>query len=78
MAVWSVRFTAGVLPPDGACVEVPLSRLTEERRARMAAQAVPVREAGGLIWIYTGQNPTSEPPVPEALLQPGWSRFYYS
>lgn len=63
---------------DGACVDVPLSRLTAERRARMAAQAVPVREAGGLIWIYTGQNPTSEPPVPEALLQPGWSRFYYS
>lgn len=36
----------------------------------LAASALPAREVGGQLWIYTGVAPASEPFVPPALLDP--------
>jgi len=56
---------------DGACARVPLNEVSEEKRARHAATAVPVREVGGLIWVFTGLDAAgTEPQPPPALLDP--------
>ncbi len=68
---WS--FEAG-----GACVHVPLNDVPADKRARHAAMAVPAREIGGLVWVFTGAVASGEPEVPEALLEPGWARSVYS
>jgi phenylpropionate dioxygenase-like ring-hydroxylating dioxygenase large terminal subunit len=51
----------------GANVHVPFN--PEARRERLAATPVPVREVGGLVWVYTapGDSAPTEPGVPEAL-----------
>lgn len=53
---------------DGACLSVPLD--PDARCDLLGATALPVRERGGLIWIYTapGREAQGEPAVPEALL----------
>jgi phenylpropionate dioxygenase-like ring-hydroxylating dioxygenase large terminal subunit len=49
-----------------------------QKRARYAATALPVREAGGLLWVFTGLDAGgTEPDVPEALTQEGWSRWIH-
>ncbi len=60
----------------GACTRVPLSPPAARRGAVAVAVAValPAREAGGLIWVFTGTEASGEPDVPEALTQPGWAR----
>jgi phenylpropionate dioxygenase-like ring-hydroxylating dioxygenase large terminal subunit len=58
---------------QGACTHVPLSPPAAPR----GAVAVPAREAGGLIWVFTGAEAPTEPDVPEALLQPGWARWVH-
>ena len=37
---------------EGACTKVPLN--PEAKRERLSAQALPVVERGGMIWLYTG------------------------
>jgi len=57
---------------DGTCTEVPLNPMPAEKRQRLGATAFPVRERGGLIWLYTrpGVEAPEEPLVPEALTDP--------
>lgn len=48
--------------PDGTLLETP--NVSDERfRQRVRARAYPVREAGGLIWVYIGPKEL-EPPFP--------------
>jgi phenylpropionate dioxygenase-like ring-hydroxylating dioxygenase large terminal subunit len=58
------RFTT-----DGTCAEVPLCPQPPEKRQHLAATALPVREVGGLLWVYTrpGAEAPEEPNVPAAL-----------
>lgn len=58
----------------GACVKVPLN--PDAKRDRLFAQAIPVRERGGVIWAYTAPVDVApcEPTVPEALLMEGVAR----
>lgn len=61
---WSFR-------ADGSCAHVPLNEVPEAKRARHAATAVPARELGGLIWVFTGLDAGgTEPLPPPALLDP--------
>ena len=54
---------------DGRCVATPWN--PEAKRDNLSATALPVREAGGVLWLFTGRVPApSEPVPPEALLQP--------
>ncbi len=53
---------------EGACTRVPLN--PDAKRERLSAQALPVVERGGMIWIYTGfvrPSENSQPFVPEWL-----------
>jgi phenylpropionate dioxygenase-like ring-hydroxylating dioxygenase large terminal subunit len=54
------RFTT-----TGNCAEVPLN--PQAKCERLGATALPVRELGGLVWIYTGLEGAGEPVLPEAL-----------
>lgn len=54
---------------EGRCRHVPWN--PDAKRETLGAFAVPVREAGGLVWVYTGSDPADAPMVPESLLQPG-------
>jgi phenylpropionate dioxygenase-like ring-hydroxylating dioxygenase large terminal subunit len=64
--------------PGGACVRIPLNEMPAEKRERYAATALPVREIGGLIWVFTGTDSAgTEPDVPEALVASGWSRWIH-
>lgn len=38
----------------------------DAKRETLSAVALPVRELGGLIWLFTGAHPDSEPAIPEA------------
>lgn len=58
---------------DGTCARVPLNDVPDAQRARLAATALPVREIGGLIWLYTGPQAAAQPEPPPALVEPGWS-----
>jgi phenylpropionate dioxygenase-like ring-hydroxylating dioxygenase large terminal subunit len=64
---WSFR-------SDGACTHVPYN--PEINRVGLGAAAVPVHEAGGLVWVYTevGATDPGSPDVPEGLSRPGASR----
>lgn len=61
---------------DGRAVHVPLN--PEAKRERLTATALPVRELGGLLWVYTapGAEAPCEPTVPDALVAPGLARTY--
>ncbi|ATB30452.1 aromatic ring-hydroxylating oxygenase subunit alpha [Melittangium boletus] len=65
---------------DGACTHIPLNPMPEEKRQRFAATAFPVRERGGLVWLYThpGAEAPEEPYVPEALEQKGVHVWRYA
>lgn len=58
---------------SGACTRIPLNPMPEEKRQRYAATVFPVRERGGLIWLYThpGAEAPDEPSVPSVMEQPG-------
>jgi len=64
---------------DGACTHIPLNPMPEEKRQRFAATAFPVRERGGLVWLYTrpGAEAPDEPYVPETLEQKGVHVWLY-
>jgi phenylpropionate dioxygenase-like ring-hydroxylating dioxygenase large terminal subunit len=57
---------------DGTCTDVPLCPQPPEKRKHLAATALPVRELGGLLWVYTrpGAEAPEEPFVPAALTDP--------
>ncbi|HEY7808277.1 MAG TPA: aromatic ring-hydroxylating dioxygenase subunit alpha [Croceibacterium sp.] len=54
---------------NGANCHVPWN--PDAKRELLGATAVPVREAAGLLWLYTGFEPADEPRPSESLLQPG-------
>ena len=55
---------------DGANCPVPWT--PDARRERLGATPVPVRERGGLLWLYTAPaEAPEEPDVPEVLERPG-------
>lgn len=58
---------------DGSNVHVPWN--PDAKRERLGATPVPVRELGGLLWLYTapGAAAPTEPDVPEVLLRDGLS-----
>ncbi len=63
---------------SGACTKVPLNDVPPEKRARFGATALPARDAGGLVWVFTGTDASgTEPVVPEALVEAGWSRWVH-
>lgn len=43
----------------------------DAKRANLGATPLPLREAGGLVWLYTGFEPAEEPQVPDCLAAPG-------
>jgi phenylpropionate dioxygenase-like ring-hydroxylating dioxygenase large terminal subunit len=58
---------------DGACAHIPLNPIAEDKRGRYAATGLPVREVGGLVWVFTGQDAAGTEPQPApALVEPGW------
>lgn len=61
---------------DGACAHVPFNPDLNLERVR--AIAPPVRELGGLIWLFTGRSTDTEPYVPEALTTPGLAIFMHA
>lgn len=64
---------------DGACAYVPFN--PQAPRERLGATAVPHRELGGMLWVYTGFDPQTEPYLPEHLRDDEGAeqltRFYY-
>lgn len=69
-------FHAWQFEPGGACAHVPLN--PDAKRERLFATALPTREVGGLLWVYTA--PVKQAPhelvVPETLTRPGLARTY--
>ncbi len=61
---------------QGTCQHVPLN--PDAKRDRLFATPFPVREIGGLIWMYTapGKTAPSEPQVPDAFRLEGIARVY--
>ncbi len=43
----------------------------DAKRDVLGATALPLREAGGLLWLYTGFDPGDEPQAAESLMAPG-------
>jgi len=52
---------------DGRCAHVPWN--PDAKRDKLAATALPVREIGGVIWIFTGTRAQGEPAVPASFLR---------
>jgi phenylpropionate dioxygenase-like ring-hydroxylating dioxygenase large terminal subunit len=52
----------------GACTRVPWN--PDAKRENLSATALPVREAGGLVWLHTGLDPQDEPEISATLLDP--------
>jgi len=43
----------------------------DAKRELLGATALPLREVGGLLWLYTGFEPRDEPQPSESLMEPG-------
>ncbi len=64
---------------EGACARVPLCELDEAKLGRYGATGLPVRELGGLIWLFTGEDARGTEPEPApALVEPEWVRWIYA
>jgi len=48
---------------DGQCLHVPWNPAA--KRGNLSATALPTRTLGGLIWVFTGLEATTEPTVPD-------------
>jgi phenylpropionate dioxygenase-like ring-hydroxylating dioxygenase large terminal subunit len=62
-------FHAWQFEGSGKTAYIPLN--PEAKRENYSAMALPVREIGGVLWVYTdvsGTPPPNEPTIPEALL----------
>jgi phenylpropionate dioxygenase-like ring-hydroxylating dioxygenase large terminal subunit len=64
---------------DGTCAHVPFNPLPPEKLQHFGATAFPVRERGGLVWLYTraGTEAPEEPVVPEVLEDKRMSHWHY-
>jgi len=63
---------------DGGCDHIPLSNMSAQNRQHYAATSLPLREIGGLLWVFTGQDPAgTEPELPLALHDPKWHTWVY-
>ncbi|MEO6215713.1 MAG: aromatic ring-hydroxylating dioxygenase subunit alpha [Sphingomonas sp.] len=51
----------------GRCLHVPWN--PDAKRETLSAIALPVRESGGLIWLYTGRQAEGTPAVPDSFLR---------
>lgn len=60
-------FHAWEFAGDGRATHVPLN--PDAKKERLGATALPTRELGGLLWVFTGVTAPNEPTVPEALLR---------
>lgn len=60
---------------NGACSYVPFN--PDAPLHRLGATAIPVREAGGLVWIFTALEAEGEPVYPESLDDPSLARYDY-
>ncbi len=62
--------------PCGENHHVPLN--PDAKTARLGAQALPIRQIGDLVWVYTaaGAEHVPEPSVPAGLADPGLARCY--
>jgi len=60
---------------DGQCQMIPLNREGDIPKNRASAMALPCREIGGLIWLFTSvtQGPDTEPELPSSMLDDSWS-----
>lgn len=60
----------------GANCHVPLN--PDAKREQLSATALPVREVGDMIWVFTAPGPQApfEPQVPEGLAMSGLARVY--
>lgn len=69
-------FHAWQFNTEGRVCEIPLN--PDAKRERLFATSVPVREIGGLLWVYTAatRTPPNEPVVPDGLTMPGLARTY--
>lgn len=69
-------FHAWQFDATGANRRVPLNPAA--KLEQLGALSVPVRELGGLLWVYTAPVPAApcEPTVPDGLVLPGLSRTY--
>jgi len=61
---------------DGTVRHVPLN--PDAKLNQLSATAIPVRDVGDLLWIYTAPvaRAPSEPVPPDALVEPDWTRTY--
>ena len=57
----------------GDCAYVPFN--PDAPRHRLGATAIPVREAGGVVWVFTGLEAEGEPVYPDSLDDPALARF---
>jgi phenylpropionate dioxygenase-like ring-hydroxylating dioxygenase large terminal subunit len=63
---------------DGACDHIPLSNLSKQKLQHYAATALETREIGGLLWVFSGQDPAgTEPELPPTLLDRKWHSWVY-
>lgn len=64
---------------SGACTRIPfnpaISASAGRDRGRRGATALPHRQLGGLLWVFTGFDPDDEPRLPETLLDDSLIRF---
>lgn len=60
----------------GDCTHVPFN--PDAKRAQLGATAVPVRELGGLVWVYTapGADAPSEPSPPDTMVRDDVTRTW--
>lgn len=66
-------FHAWKFDGSGAVKHIPLN--PDAKRERLFATSFPVREVGGLLWLFTGTTPhAGEPEVPSALTMVGVAR----
>ena len=61
---------------DGGCRHLPFN--PDTNRATRGATALPSREVGGLLWVFTGFDPDAEPTVAPHLSDPTLTRFDYA
>jgi phenylpropionate dioxygenase-like ring-hydroxylating dioxygenase large terminal subunit len=69
-------FHAWEFDGQGKARHVPLN--PDARLERLSATSLPVRELGGLLWVYTapGEEAPAEPVVPDALTNPALAHTY--
>jgi phenylpropionate dioxygenase-like ring-hydroxylating dioxygenase large terminal subunit len=54
---------------DGACTHVPLNNPLDIKLAQLSATGLPTQVVAGLVWVFTGTEPSAEPQLPASLKQ---------